>query len=217
MMQMCEPMSWQEFGTLPRTVFAYSRSCRSGAAAAARATRIADGLPLEDAGGEEDTERTTGQRRPHLSDAQRQAAWIERCLHQKGSVHRAALALQGSKSADARDPGVRASLHAAHHVAAPAAPLEAAEPARQLNREHLQEVVTIVSAHHRGTAAGPSGWAFEMIRAACQSSDAALHVSLKQVNLMLSGELPREAFLQDGLLIGLETPGGVRPSTISET
>ena len=41
----------QEFGTLARTVFAYSRGRRSGAAAAARTTRIADGLPLEDAGG----------------------------------------------------------------------------------------------------------------------------------------------------------------------
>ena len=36
----------QEFGALARTVFAYRRSRRSGAAAAARATRIADGLPL---------------------------------------------------------------------------------------------------------------------------------------------------------------------------
>ena len=42
----------QEFGTLARTVFVCSRSGRSGAA---RTTRIADGLPLEDAGGEEDS------------------------------------------------------------------------------------------------------------------------------------------------------------------
>ena len=89
----------QEFGALARTVFAHSRSRRSGAAAAARATRIADGLPLEDAGGEEDSERTAGLRRPHLSDAQRQAARIERCRHQKRSVHRAAL--QDSKHTDA--------------------------------------------------------------------------------------------------------------------
>ena len=32
--------------------------------------RIAGGLPLEDAGGQEDSERTAGLRRPYLSDAQ---------------------------------------------------------------------------------------------------------------------------------------------------
>ena len=58
------------------------------------------------------------------------------------SVHRAARALQDSKPADARDPGVRASLHAARPVAAPAAPLEAAEPALQLTREQLQELTS---------------------------------------------------------------------------
>ena len=86
----------QEFGALARTVIAYSRSRRSGAAAAARATRIADGLPVEDAGGEEDSERTAGLRRPHLSDAQRQAARIERCLHQKRSIHQGTGAVQDS-------------------------------------------------------------------------------------------------------------------------
>ena len=86
---------------------------------------------------------------------------------------------------------MRASLHAAHPVAASAAPLKAAEPAVQLTREQLQEVVGIVSSHHRGTAAGPSGWTFEMICAACQSSDATLDVTLELVNLILSGELPR--------------------------
>ena len=42
----------QEFGTVARTVFAYSRGRRSGVAAAATATRTMDGLPLEDTGGE---------------------------------------------------------------------------------------------------------------------------------------------------------------------
>ena len=36
--------------------------------------------------------------------------------------------------------------------------------------------------------------------------DAALDVTLELISLILSGELPREAFLLDGLLIGLETP-----------
>ena len=76
----------------------------------------------------------------------------------------------------------------AHPVAGPAASLEAAETALQLTQQ-LQEVVGTVSSHHRGTAAGPSGWTFEMIYAACQSSDAALDVTLELVNLILSGEL----------------------------
>ena len=55
-----------------------------------------------------------------------------------------------------------------------------------------------------------------MICAACQSSDTALDVNLELVNLILSGELPLEAFLLDGLLIGLEKPGGSRPIATSE-
>ena len=94
-----------------------------------------------------------------------------------------------------------------------AAPLETAEPALQLTREQRQYVVGIVSVHHRGTAAGPSGWTFEMICAAFQSSDAALDVTLDLVNLIMSGELPREAFQLNGLSIRLEKPGGgVQPT-----
>ena len=47
-----------------------------------------------------------------------------------------------------------------------------------------------------------------MIRDACHSSDAALDVALELVNLILPAELPREAFLLDGLFIGLEKAGG---------
>ena len=197
------------------SAFSHARCLRT--AAAARATRVADGIPLEDAGGEEESERTVGLRRPRLSDTQRQAEQIERCLHHRRSVHRAARALQDSRPADARDPRVHASLHAVHPAAAPAAPWEAAEPALQLTREQLQEVVGIVSAHHRGTAAGSSGWTSKMICAACQTSDAAVGVTVELVNLILSGKLPREAFLLDGLFLGFEKPGGgVRPIAISE-
>ena len=207
----------QEFGHLARRVFAYSRGRRSVVAAAARATRVADGQPLDDDGGE-GSERAAGLRRPHLSEAQRQAHRIERCLVQRRSIHRAARALQSGKPADARDPHVRERLHAAHPAAEPAAPLQAEEPALQLTREQLQDVIGVVAARHKGTAAGPSGWTFEMICAACQTSDSALDVTLQIVNLILSGELPREAFLLEGLLIGLEKPGGgVRPIAISDT
>ena len=53
--------------------------------------------------------------------------------------------------------------------------------------------------------------------AALRSSDAALAVTLVLVSLILSGpgEPPTEAFLRDGLSIGLEKPGcDVRPITI---
>ena len=115
------------------------------------------------------------------------------------------------------------SLHAALPADTPAAPLGAAELgaaelALQLAREQLLEVVGTVSAHHQGTAAGPSGWKFEMICAARQSSDTALDVTLELVNIILAAEVPREAFLLDGLLIRLEKPGsGVWPIAISET
>ena len=57
-----------------------------------------------------------------------------------------------------------------------------------------------------------------MICAACVASDAALDVTLKRFNRILLGEIPREAFPLDGLLIRLERQGGgVRPIAISET
>ena len=147
----------------------------------------------------------------------RQAVRIERCLHQKCLIHRVARALHDNKPADAPAPPGRASLHAAYPAGAPAAPFDAAEPALPLTREQLQEVMGIVSAHHRGSAAGPSEWTFEIICVACQSSEAAIDVTLELGNLSLSGELPWETFLLDGLLIGLEKPGGgVRPIAISE-
>ena len=65
-----------------------------------------------------------------------------------------------------------------------------------------------MSAHHRETAAGPSVRAFEMICAAYQSSDAALDVTLELINLIMTGELPRDDFLLGRLLIGHEKPGG---------
>ena len=35
-------------------------------------------------------------------------------------------------------------------------------PALQVTREQLHAVVCIVYGHHRGTAAGPSGWTFAL-------------------------------------------------------
>ena len=41
-----------------------------------------------------------------------------------------------------------------------------------------------------------------MICAACQATDADLEITPEQVNFILSGELPREAFLLHGVLNG---------------
>lgn len=57
-----------------------------------------------------------------------------------------------------------------------------------------------------GKVAGPSGWTFEMICAACQTSAAATQSTLSVVSLILPEELPQRTFLLDGLLIGLEKP-----------
>ena len=116
---------------------------------------------------------------------------------QRGHVLMSKSTASNSKLVDAQAWWVRASLLAARPPAAPAAPVEAAESALQLSRKQLQEVVCNVSAHQRGTAAGPSRCTFEMICAACQSSDAALDASHEMVNLIRSGELPRETFLLD--------------------
>ena len=82
-----------EFGSLARTVFAYSSSRRSGAAATARVIWKADWLSLKDAEREERPEQNAGPRRPYLPDAQRQAARIDRCLYQQHSIHWAVRAL----------------------------------------------------------------------------------------------------------------------------
>ena len=144
-----------------------------------------------------------------------------RTLTQRGAAASASGRCAAAGCVDRSMPSSQAlnpPLRAAHPAAAPAAPLEATEPALQLTRAQLQEVVAIVSAHQLRTAARPSGWTFEMIYTACQSSDAALDVTLELVNPILSGELPWAAFLLDVLLIGLEKPGGgVQPIVISET
>lgn len=94
----------------------------------------------------------TGLRRPHLSNGQRQAARMERCLRQTRSIHLAVPGLLDGNPADARDPRVSEGLYTAQPAAAPAAPFKAAEPVLQLTLEQPLLVVGIVSGHYRGTA-----------------------------------------------------------------
>ena len=159
MVQVREPMSCRQWRSSARS----HAPCSHTAVAAARGRQQRRGQPglrmgcLEDAGGEDGPECNAWLRRPQLSDAQRQAVRIERCLHQKRSIQGAARPLQDSKPADTLNPWVCVSLHAEHPAAAPAAPLDAAEPALQLTHEHLLEMVCIVSATIGGRLQGSRG------------------------------------------------------------
>lgn len=205
----------EEFGGLPHSLFAYDRGRRSGIKAAARCNAYTAGRPLEEVG--EGTQRRAALRRPHLPELHRFAHRVKNQLTKKKSIRKAARAMKKDKLANSRLPEVRARLQAQHPAAAPPAALALEGEALQLTLEQLRAVLEFVAKHHRGSAAGPSGWTYEMICTACQSSDAATRATLALVNLILSGELPRETFLLDGNLIGLEKPdGGVRPIAISE-
>lgn len=59
-------------------------------------------------------------------------------------------------------------------------------------------------------------WKFEMVGAPCQAFDAALDVpiDIELLNLILSGKLPRDVFLLDGILKGRETLRGIPPSAL---
>lgn len=201
---------------LPYRVLAYDRARRYHKAVLARMSRILQGRPLQDEDGDAG-EGGEPRWRPQLTPDQLQAKYIQRCLLSKRSVRRAARGLEAAKPANTADPAVQAALRALNPPAEPAEPLESDVPALRLTLEQLKEVVQIVAAHHRGSAAGRSGWTFEFICAACQTSDAALQVTLDVVNLVLSGEMPREIFLLDSLLIGLEKPnGGTRPIAVGD-
>ena len=203
-------------GALPGDTVAYDRGRRSAHAMRARCQRVAGGVPLEDPVGE-GTRRSTAPRRSYLSVPQRQAQYAERCLRQGRSIRRAVRVTNSSTPSDATSPAVRQQLNDLHPSAAPPPFLEEEEAALQLSLEQFQAAVAAIAAHHRGSAAGPSGWTLEMICTACQSSDAATLAVLGVVNLILSGELPRETFLLDSNLIGLDKPdGGVRPIAIGE-
>ena len=187
----------------------------------ARLSRLAEGLPLNDENDDEDdiggaprAHTTRGQRRP-VSEDQRTATRIQRFL-ELSSVTRAARALASQPMADARDPRVVAALRAKHPAAEPAPLLGTDTPALQIDDEIWRKTLERVRSK-LGAAGGPSGWTFEHVIAAVDSSTAAFSAALAFINLMLSGELPRHSGLLDSTLIGLTKPdGSVRPIAIGE-
>ena len=189
----------QEFSALALKVFAYIRGRRSGAAEAVKATRIADGWHLDDAGGEEGSQRGAPASAPVRCAA---AGCADRAVPESGTLNPPDCAGAAGQEASGRArPAGTCGLACSAPGCCAGSAVGGRGPTLRLTREQIQEVVGKVSAHHRETAAGLSGWTFDMICAAFQSSDAASDVTLELVNLILLRELPREAFLLHGLLI----------------
>ena len=183
----------------------------------ARLRRIADGDPLDDS--DDDSEATGGRRvaarRRRLSEDAELARRIQRSLD-VANITKAARALSSAPLADPTDPAVRAALKAKHPEAAPPAPLAAEEPALQVDGDVLGKVLRQLAAR-KGSAGGPTGWTLEHIAAGAKADAAAFDGTVKVVNLILSGELPRHSSLLDSSLIGLARPdGGVRSIAVGE-
>jgi hypothetical protein len=188
----------------------------------ARLRRIADGQRLDDEdAGEEPGHTPPGTRRRRVSEQAQLARRIERHVS-AGSIKRGAAALAAEPLADTSDPDVLAKLRALHPDAELPPALATVEPALQVSAETLTAVCKRISAHNRGTAGGPTGWTYEMLCACVQASEEGLRATLRFVNLILAGTLPRSAFILESVLVGLQKltdgvpNGGVRPIAIGE-
>ena len=202
---------------LPERVLADGGASRSRARRIlARLRRIAEGQhPDDEADGDADTPSV--RRRRRVPEQQRLAARIQRHLS-AGSISRGARALAAEPLADTTDPGVLAALRALHPAAEPPVALATeATPALSISSQALTAVLQRISAHNRGTAGGPTGWTYEMISAAALATNDGFRAVLRFVNLILSAQLPRDCFILESSLVGLQKPtGGVRPIAIGE-
>ena len=131
-----------------------------------------------------------------------------------GSVSRAAKALSAEPVAAYSD-AVLAELQRLH----PDEPLPALPdqitPAAVVKDADLTEVLRNLP---RGSAAGPSGWTYEHVRAAATTCPAAREAILRFINLMVSGGLPRLPALLAARVVALQKPGGrgIRPLAVGE-
>ncbi len=213
----------EALAALPERVLADNKAGRSrDRRIMARLRRIAEGQRVD---GDEERDELgqppTGPRRRRVSEQALLAARIERYVS-AGSIKRGAAALNAEPLADASDPAVLEKLRALHPEAEPPAALAIDEPALEVSAETLQAVCKRVSAHNRGTAGGLTGWTYEMICACVQASEDGLRATLRFINLILSGTLPRSGFVLDSVMVGLMKltdgvpNGGVRPIAIGE-
>ena len=187
----------------------------------ARLQRISEGQLLADEEDEEQWPAASGSRRRRVPDQVKLAGRIERHAS-RGSVRRAAAALEAAPLADTSDPVVIAKLRALHPEADAPAALETDVPAIQISEESLVAVEKRLSANSRGTAGGVTGWTYEQALVPVRVSSEGRRAVLQFVNLILSGKLPRSCFLLESLLVGLEKTkdevptGDVRPIAIGE-
>ena len=164
---------------------------------------------------EEPTPSVTHKRK-QLAEEVRLAQRVQQAA-EAGSISIAARRLEDAKLADASDPQVMDALRQLHPEAAPPQPLECSTPALQIDSKVLSAVLARVKDHYQGRAGGPSGWTFEMILAVTGGSAKGFNAALQFVNLILSGQLPRQCGLLDSVMIALKKPnGGIRPIAIGE-
>lgn len=189
----------------------------------ARLRRIAEGQLLDD---EEEEEMglgpaPSGSRRRVVPEQAKLVGRIEGHAS-RGSIKRAAAALDAEPLADTSDTGVMAKLRALHPQAAPPTALAINVPAIQVSAETLEAVEKRLSANSRGKAGGATGWTYEHALVPMRVSEEGRRATLKFINLILSGKLPRTGFLLESLLVGLlkltdgAPNGGVRPIAIGE-
>jgi hypothetical protein len=126
--------------------------------------RLHDAGPLEDDSGRPRPRRTGA----NCPENHRTTARIHRCLVM-GSISRAARCLEAQPILDPTEV-VCATLHALH----PQEPPPPVPTSNELPAAITQEILTnVLRALPQGSAAGPSGWTYEHIKAATTSSEKA--------------------------------------------
>ena len=125
-----------------------------------------------------------------------------------GSISVAARRVEDQELADPQDRAVLRKAGTLHRVVPPPAHIECDVPALQIDSQIFSTVLDHVRRDCVGKAGGPSGWSFEMILVVT-STARGFEASLKFVNLILSGELPRECGLLVSPLILLKKENGI--------
>ena len=176
---------------------------------AARIERLEAGLPVAD---EAARYQAQGERRRQRVADIAQAKRVSNQLA-LGSVTRAAQALVRSKVADPTDE-VIATLRRLHPVRDPPQVPETQQAAASIDAAAFS---ALLEALPRGSAAGPSGWTYEHIRAAAEANESCSEAIRELLNTVISGELPQLPELLASTLIPFEKPtGGVRPIAVGE-
>jgi hypothetical protein len=131
-----------------------------------------------------------------------------------GSISRAARSLDAQPIL-APTEEVCAALRALHPQEQPPPVPTSGELPAAITQEILTDVLKALP---QGSAAGPSGWTYEQIKAATTSSEEARAVVLRFVQALVRGDLPHLPRLLDARLLPLAKPHGrgVRPIAIGE-